>query len=437
MTEGSAAKKQRTDDVFISSNFDSGNIKVVDTRAATTGNVTDIDLEINSDPYTGVPDNKAHMQWFHFRASNVRGRTCNFRIVNAGKCSYPEDFASYRVCYSFDRVKWMRAPTTYDEKDGVMSFAIASSEDTLWCAYFAPFSYEEHQQLIARCAHSPLAGVRVIGRTVEGRDLDLVTVGTGTLKAWVTARQHPGESMAEHFADGLLARLLDPDDALARKLRSMFTFHVIPNMNPDGSIHGYLRTNAKGANLNREWCKTLDHEAPTLDYSPEVFYTLQEMDKVGCDFFCDVHGDEGTPHNFFAGSHAMPNWTNRHAKLLQILGESLNKANPDFGNLKYNYGNDEIGGAVLNTAAEQIGHRFNCLSVTLEQPFKDCFDTPEPECGWSAPRCRRLGASILDAIAAVAPDLRREFEVDEASLPAWTKPGYENPEIEALTWEKK
>ena len=35
-------------------------------------------------------------------------------------------------------------------------------------------------------------------------------------------------------------------------------------MNPDGSWRGHLRTNASGANLNREWAD------PTPDKSPEV-----------------------------------------------------------------------------------------------------------------------------------------------------------------------
>lgn len=38
----------------------------------------------------------------------------------------------------------------------------------------------------------------------------------------------------------------------------------VPNMNPDGTWRGHLRTNAVGANLNREW------EKPTLERSPEV-----------------------------------------------------------------------------------------------------------------------------------------------------------------------
>ena len=49
----------------------------------------------------------------------------------------------------------------------------------------------------------------------------------------------------------------------------------VPNMNPDGTWRGHLRTNAAGANLNREW----DH--PTKEHSPEVYYTRQAMDEIG------------------------------------------------------------------------------------------------------------------------------------------------------------
>ena len=45
-------------------------------------------------------------------------------------------------------------------------------------------------------------------------------------------------------------------------------------MNPDGSWRGHLRTNASGANLNREW----DH--PSLEKSPEVYYVRNKMDKA-------------------------------------------------------------------------------------------------------------------------------------------------------------
>jgi murein tripeptide amidase MpaA len=54
---------------------------------------------------------------------------------------------------------------------------------------------------------------------VQGRDINLLTIGhevESDLKIWVTARQHPGETMAEWFVEGFLNRLLDPLDATSR-----------------------------------------------------------------------------------------------------------------------------------------------------------------------------------------------------------------------------
>lgn len=416
-------------EVSITSNFDSGNIEVVAIKENTAN------LKIKFEPFTEGTDKKAHAQWFYFKAANVRGKECTFRILNAGECSYAPGFTGYRACCSYDGEHWFRTATEYSEKDGVMTIKITPKKDIVWCAYFAPFSYEKHQRLIAKAGSKDGTVVKSIGKTIDGRDIDLITVGTGKLRAWIQARQHPGETQAEFWMEGFLNRLLDSNDALARELRSLCTFYIIPNANPDGSVRGHLRTNAAGANLNREWCSIPGYDAPTLARSPEVYWILKEMDKVGVDFLLDVHGDEEQPHNFFAGTHGAPNWSNRFAKMLQTLGETYQKANPDFGNLAYNYGNDEVGKGGLNYADSQVSYRFDCFAVTLEQPYKDCYDTPEPKCGWSPKRCAKLGASFLDAFVAIVHDLRRDFTVDEATLPPWVKPGYECPPSKECSWQ--
>lgn len=58
--------------------------------------------------------------------------------------------------------------------------------------------------------------------------------------------------------------LTDPHNAFASRALKHATFFVVPNINPDGSIRGHLRTNAVGANLNREWAN------PSMEHSPEV-----------------------------------------------------------------------------------------------------------------------------------------------------------------------
>ena len=54
----------------------------------------------------------------------------------------------------------------------------------------------------------------------------------------------------------------------------------------------------------------------------------------------------------------------------------------------------------------QIGQQFKCLSFTLEMPFKDTEDSPEPVSGWSPERAKRFGASLLGPIYDVLPILR-------------------------------
>ena len=112
---------------------------------------------------------------------------------------------------------------------------------------------------------------------MEGRDLDLAIIGdpAAQRKVWIIARQHPGETMAEWCAEGLIEALLDRANPFARRLLQQTAFYIVPNMNPDGAARGNLRTNAAGANLNREW------SAPSLERSPEVYAVRQRIHETG------------------------------------------------------------------------------------------------------------------------------------------------------------
>ena len=114
-------------------------------------------------------------------------------------------------------------------------FAVSRLEHQLRgsLAYFAPYSYERHHGL-GRAALSPKCEASVIGKTLDGRDMDLLTLGNGPTNVWVIHRQHPGEPMAEWFAEGLVERLTsdeDDDPAVAKALKEC-TWNLVPNMNP-------------------------------------------------------------------------------------------------------------------------------------------------------------------------------------------------------------
>jgi murein tripeptide amidase MpaA len=255
---------------FFSSEFDGGNGKLHSIESLTHGHCKFV-VHVADDVPTEL-EKKTFKQWFYFRLSNVKDIECDVSIGNAGLCAYPVAFENYNVCASYDRSNWFRVKSDFKSDSGVLSWKIRCDAPQIYFAYFPPYSYEQHLSLVAFCGVKG-ANVQPIGRSLRGHDIDMLTIGTGSRKVWFIARQHPGEPQGEWFLDGLLRRLLgDPADSVVRHLLNDATFYIVPNINPDGSQMGHLRTNAAGCNLNREWASTGDYVAPTASKSPEVFH---------------------------------------------------------------------------------------------------------------------------------------------------------------------
>jgi murein tripeptide amidase MpaA len=243
-----------------------------------------------------------------------------------------------------------------------------------------------------------------LGHTIDGRDMNVLHITdassaeTNKKSVWLIARQHPGETMAEWFVEGFLERLLDVDDPVSRVLLAKCVFHIVPNMNPDGSVRGNLRTNAACANLNREW------QTPTLARSPEVFLVRQKMLEIGVDLCLDAHGDEGLPYNFVAGSEGNPGYTDKIEALEIAFKAAWLAASPDF-QTEQGYGKTPKGTANPTLATNWIAQQFNCLAFTIEMPFKDNANLPDAGVGWSGERSKKLGASALLAILSVINEI--------------------------------
>ena len=379
--------------MHITANFDAGNIDVISIE-----DKKDIQLAIRPD----VGDE--FFQWFNFRLSGEIGEQYVLNIVNAGQASYLEGWENYQAVASYDREYWFRLPTSY--KDGKLSIVVELECDTIQIAYFAPYSYERHQDLLAAVQTHPLVSLEHLGETLDKRDLTLIKIGNGDSNSdvnkrniWITARQHPGETMAEWLVEGLLYSLLDSDSATAKLLLEKANFHIVPNMNPDGSVRGHLRTNAVGTNLNREWLN------PSLEKSPEVFHVINKMEATGVDLFYDVHGDEALPYVFLAGSQGTPSYNGRLAGLRDKFSDVLKLASADFQS-EFGYDVDAPGTANMTIATHWVAERFDCLANTLEMPFKDNANLPFEDTGWSPERSIKLGEASLVAMLAVVDELR-------------------------------
>ncbi|MBJ26427.1 MAG: hypothetical protein CL567_02055 [Alphaproteobacteria bacterium] len=372
----------------ILSNFDSGNIVCKSNK-----DPSNIILEISPDK------GGKFFQWFYYRLSGAKDIDVTMRIINAGEASYTQGWLGYQALTTFDRKEWTRVKTEYH--DGILTINHKPNSDLQWYAYFAPYSLERLNDLIAKCQQSEFVEINSNCLSVEKRSIDIIKAGSSQnndLVCWIIARQHPGESMASWLMEGLIKKLILEKNTLAKRLLDSATFYLVPNMNPDGSFHGFLRTNTKGVNLNREW------ETPSLSDSPEVYNVRELMKRTGCNFFLDIHGDEALPYNFIAGPDGVPSINQKQISLVRKFEKALCDLSIEFQD-QYGYPKNQPGKANLKIAGNWVAEYFGCPAMTLEQPFKDNAKNPDSIYGWSLGKSSKLGITVLEALDKIIPDL--------------------------------
>ncbi|MGJ3442503.1 M14-type cytosolic carboxypeptidase [Pseudomonas sp. Je.1.5.c] len=373
----------------IDCDFDSGNIQVKD-----ASDPSRVHLAIRPDSHSD------HFQWFHFKVDGLTpGHTHRFSLDNASQSSYKNAWDGYQAVASYDQQSWFRVPSQFDGQ--ALTFQLQAEQPQAWFAYFEPYPRARHNQLIERARQLPGVELLASGRSVQGRDIPLLRAGDGAAgkrKLWLIAQQHPGEHMAEWFMEGVIDRL-EANDASIQALLAEADLYLIPNMNPDGAFLGHLRTNFKGKDLNRAW------QDASVELSPEVFFAQSQMKLYGVDAFIDVHGDEEIPHVFTAACEGNPGYTARIEKLEEQFRSTLCSVTKDF-QTEHGYTRDQPGQANMTLACNAVGQMYDCLSLTLEMPFKDHDDAPNARTGWSGERSKALAAAVLETLRKMVRDLR-------------------------------
>lgn len=114
------------------------------------------------------------------------------------------------------------------------------------------------------------AGFRVeeVGRSLHGRPLRTITIGTGRDTVLLWSQMHGDEStatmaLADLFRWFANTRAEDPDDALRERILRGLTLVFLPMLNPDGAER-FQRENAIGVDVNRDARNLATPEARAL-----------------------------------------------------------------------------------------------------------------------------------------------------------------------------
>jgi len=246
--------------------------------------------------------------WIYFRMDHVAGRDLTLTFTDyvgeyndkPGACAMT---ANTIPVFSDDGRTWRHFPAMdWDATAREATLHIHAEGDTLWIAHIPPYTHSDLLRLLAEIDRSPHARVEVIGKTVQGRELHLVTVTDFTVAddakkvVWLQARQHAWEAGTSQVLEGAL-RFVTSDDEKARELRRRVVFKFTPMVDPDGCANGGVRFNVNGYDVNRHWDEVDLRDKEKLRVMPEIWYVKRavyaQMDSTHpIDLMVNMHNEE-------------------------------------------------------------------------------------------------------------------------------------------------
>ncbi len=198
----------------------------------------------------------------HFRIHGRPGSKLTFEFLNLDNVwnGRPGSVAGElkTLAVSEDGREWTTLPT--DSLPGNrVQLRVALDGPTLYVARLPPYRISDLDRLLESIRGHARVQVGVIGRTVDGRDLEIVGIGDddAPYRVFVRARAHPWEAGSSWVVHGLVERLVR-DDEDARRFLRVYRLDVLPMANKDGVARGRTRFNLQGKDLNREWNRPAD-----------------------------------------------------------------------------------------------------------------------------------------------------------------------------------
>jgi len=245
--------------------------------------------------------------WYCFRMDHVLGRDLTIVLTDfvgeyndrPGSCPMNENL---RPAKSEDGRTWTHAEDMkWDAEKKEATVRLKPTTDSIWLATQAMYPHSRFVALVEEMKQSPHARVEAIGKSVQGRDLFLITVtdfaksDAGKKTIWLQARQHAWESGTSYVAEGAM-RFAVSDTAEARALRENNLCIFTPMVAVDGCAIGLPRFNVHGFDPNRHWDEVNLRDKRYLELMPEVWYfkkaILNHLRGGRIDLMLNMHNTE-------------------------------------------------------------------------------------------------------------------------------------------------
>jgi murein tripeptide amidase MpaA len=287
--------------IGVSANFEGGSIGKVEQVSATH-------LRCAIVGQSDQDHRNRQADWYYFELTHLPREAITLDLVNlAGEYNYKAPAYSVtrgtRPFYSYDNVNWKAfsdSEVSWDEKEPHLTLHFTPQRDHLWIAHVTPYTQKNLTALLDSFRGSPYLKQESVGRTVEGREIPLLTITDPQAPdaqkkvIWLMFRQHAWEAGSSWTGDGAVRFLLSPDERAAR-IRRQFIVRVFPLCDPDGVADGGVRFNRHGYDLNRNWDLVDPQKMPEI--AAERKAVLDWVDAGHrLDLFLSLHNTEATEY---------------------------------------------------------------------------------------------------------------------------------------------
>lgn len=201
---------------------------------------------------------------------------------------------TYLRCYyvSDDGVHWKTVPVEKLERGHKIK--VHMNTDILYVTSMEPYRISDLDQLLNEIQDHPLVKIEPIGKTVEGRRLEIVCIGNpaAPFRVFIRGRAHPWESGTNWVVQGLIKSLLDKNEN-NDKYFNKYCVYILPMANKDGVARGYTRFNSLGMDLNRNMNRPADPDLLPENHAMETWLKMMIYKGMKPQIAIDLHNHQG------------------------------------------------------------------------------------------------------------------------------------------------
>jgi hypothetical protein len=154
--------------------------------------------------------------WYYFRMDGVEDREVTVTLADfvgeyndkPGACAMNADTIPV---FSYDDEHWQHFPAMdWDDQKKEATLKFRPEHERIWIAHIPPYTHSRLLRLLEQLDRAACVRIEVIGKTVQGRDLHLVTMTNfekpddGKKTVWLQARQHAWEAGTSQVMEGAL-----------------------------------------------------------------------------------------------------------------------------------------------------------------------------------------------------------------------------------------